>query len=195
MMLYLVRHGQSVGNEKKLFFGWSDHPLTDLGRAQARQAADKLREVSFSRCYASDLARAWDTACICTEGRGVTPEPCPGLREQNMGAFEDTTFEESREKFGPLVERLVFDWFHTTPPDGESPDAVAARVGECVDRIVAGGEDALLVGHNGSLSLVLKHLGLAGEDVLLTPDWFFQHGAYTAIRVDKGGAELVCFNR
>ena len=38
MYLYLVRHGQSVGNERRLFFGWSDHPLTELGREQARQA-------------------------------------------------------------------------------------------------------------------------------------------------------------
>ena len=32
MYLYLVRHGQSVGNEKQLFFGHRDHPLK-IGRA------------------------------------------------------------------------------------------------------------------------------------------------------------------
>ena len=41
MYLYLVRHGQSAGNERQLFFGSSDHPLTQLGREQARLAADK----------------------------------------------------------------------------------------------------------------------------------------------------------
>ena len=59
MYLYLVRHGQSVGNERQLFFGAKDYPLTPLGREQAKQAADKLREASFTRCVASPLSRAW----------------------------------------------------------------------------------------------------------------------------------------
>ena len=45
MYLYLVRHGQSEGNARRLFFGHTDYPLTALGREQARQAADKLRAV------------------------------------------------------------------------------------------------------------------------------------------------------
>ena len=49
MYLYLVRHGQSTGNERQLFFGVRDYPLTELGREQAKQAADKLREVEFTR--------------------------------------------------------------------------------------------------------------------------------------------------
>ena len=40
--IYLVRHGQSVGNEQKLFFGWSDHPLTDLGRDTLEQEYRRL---------------------------------------------------------------------------------------------------------------------------------------------------------
>ena len=89
MYLYLVRHGQSVGNEKQLFFGHRDHPLTELGREQARQAADKLREVSFTRCVSSDLSRAWDTALICAEGRGVPVERDPALRELKLRSHSD----------------------------------------------------------------------------------------------------------
>ncbi|MDE6591184.1 MAG: histidine phosphatase family protein, partial [Oscillospiraceae bacterium] len=118
MYLYLVRHGQSVGNEKQLFFGVRDHPLTELGREQARQAADKLREVEFTRCVSSDLARAFDTALICTEGRGVSPEPDPDLREQDMGALEDLTWAKAEKLCGGLVGRLLADWYHTTPPSG-----------------------------------------------------------------------------
>ena len=194
MYLYLVRHGQSVGNEQKLFFGWSDHPLTDLGREQARQARDKLSAVSFARCVASDLARAWETALICLEGRGIVPESCPGLREQNMGDFEDCTWAQAQASHGELVERLVADWFHTTPPGGEGPEEMARRVGACVDELVRRGEDTLIVAHNGSLSLILKHLGLAGEGQLLRPGWFFAHGAYTAIEVAHGRARLIGFN-
>ena len=77
MYLYLVRHGQSEGNVAKTFHGHIDYPLTPLGREQARQAGEKLKAVSFSRCVASDLSRAWDTALACVEGRGIVPECCP----------------------------------------------------------------------------------------------------------------------
>ena len=195
MFLYLVRHGQSVGNERQLFFGWSDHPLTELGRAQAREAAEKLKEASFTRCLSSDLVRAWDTAQICVEGRGIEVEAAPALREQNMGELEDLTWEQALAGHGDLVKRLVTDWFHVPPPNGEPPAAMIRRVGDCVDGIVRRGEDALIVAHNGSLSLILCHLGLAEESELMRPDWFFQHGTYSAVRVEETGAELVRFNR
>ena len=82
MRLYLVRHGQSEGNVAKTFHGHTDYPLTELGREQARQAGEKLKDTAFVRCVASDLSRAWDTALSCVAGRGMIPERCPGLREQ-----------------------------------------------------------------------------------------------------------------
>lgn len=195
MYLYLVRHGQSVGNEKQLFFGTRDYPLTDLGWDQARQAADKLREVEFTRCVSSDLSRAWDTALACVEGRGVSPEPDPALREQDMGALEDLTWAQAEKLCGGLVGNMLADWYHTTPPAGESPQRMLARVGGCVDGIIRRGEDTLIAAHNGSLSLVLYHLGLIEQKNLLQHGWFFKHGTYSAVRVNENGAELVHFNR
>ena len=195
MYLYLVRHGQSVGNEKQLFFGSKDYPLTPLGREQAKQAADKLREAPFTRCVASPLSRAWDTALICAEGRGMSPEPAPALREQDMGAMEGLTWGAAEARFGGHIGALLADWFHTTPPEGEPPSHMLRRVAGCVDILLDRGEDTLVVAHNGSLSLILYHLGLAGEQDLLRPDWFFRHGTYSAVRADEAGAKLVCFNR
>ena len=197
MFLYLVRHGQSVGNERQLFFGWSDHPLTELGREQAQEAAKKLNEVSFTRCVSSDLARAWDTALICTEGRGITVESVPALREQDMGGMEDLTFAQAQERYGELFVRMLDDWIHVDPPDGESVAHMIRRVGDCVDEIVRRGEDTLIVAHNGSLSLILRHFGLAEETELMDPkfNWFFRHGTYSVIKVEETGAELVYFNR
>lgn len=50
MRLYLVRHGQSEGNVAKTFHGHTDYPLTELGREQARQAGEKLKDTAFVRC-------------------------------------------------------------------------------------------------------------------------------------------------
>ena len=197
MYLYLVRHGQSVGNERQLFFGWSDHPLTELGRAQAHETAEKLKEVSFTRCVSSDLARAWDTALICAEGRGVRVESDPALREQDLGALEDLTFAQAHERCGDAFERMLAGWARVDPPGGESVAHMKRRVGDCVDSIVERGENTLIVAHNGSLSLILSHFGLAKESELMNHEynWFFRHGTYSVIRVEENRAELVCFNR
>lgn len=197
MYLYLVRHGQSVGNEKQLFFGWSDHPLTELGRAQAREAAEKLKAVSFTRCLSSDLARAWDTALICVKDRGIGVEAASALREQDMGDLEGLTFAQAQERCGEAFERMLGDWTHADPPGGESVAHMKERIGQCVDGIVRRGEDTLIVAHNGSLSLILSHFGLARESELMNHNfnWFFRHGAYSAVRVEKDRAELVYFNK
>ena len=197
MYLYLVRHGQSVGNEKQLFFGRSDHPLTELGKKQARQAAEMLREVNFTRCVSSDLIRAWDTALACVEGRGVEVEADPALREQDLGALEDLTFAQAQERCGEAFARMLADWARVDPPGGESVAHMKQRVGACVDEIVRRGEDTLIVAHNGSLSLILSHFGLARDSELMNHNynWFFEHGTYSVIRVDENGAELTCFNK
>lgn len=195
MYLYLVRHGQSTGNERQLFFGVNDHPLTKLGREQARQAAEKLREVEFTRCVASPLSRAWDTAMICTEGRFVVPEACPAIAEQDMGELEGLTWGAAEARFGDHIGALLTDWFHTPPPGGEDPALMLLRVGACVDELILRGQDTLVVAHNGSLSLILLHLGLAKESDMFRREWTFRHGCYSAIRVDESGAELVSFNR
>ena len=197
MYLYLVRHGQSVGNEKQLFFGRSDHPLTELGREHARQAAQMLREVNFTRCVSSDLIRAWDTALACVEGRGIEVEAAPALREQDMGELEDLTFAQALERCGEVFQRMLADWTRVDPPGGESVAHMKQRVADCVDEIVRRGEDTLIVAHNGSLSLILSHFGLARDSELMNHDynWFFAHGTYSVIEIVDGKAELAVFNR
>ncbi len=196
MKLYLVRHGESVGNAQRLFFGWSDHPLTEKGQQQARDAAAALQGVSFTRCIASDLRRAWDTAIACTEGRGITPEADPRLREQDMGDLEDVAFHTAMERYGPFMDKMCSDWIHVPPPNGEPVSDMIRRVGACMDELVQRNEDTLIVAHNGSLSLILRHFGLVSEQELMNPkyNWFFVHGTYSTVEVTPEGVRLVKFN-
>ena len=43
-MLYIIRHGETARNKKKLLQGRSDHPLNDSGLLQAENAGELLRE-------------------------------------------------------------------------------------------------------------------------------------------------------
>ena len=196
MYLYLVRHGQSEGNARKLFFGQWDCPLTAQGRQDAWQAAEKLRAVEFARCYASDLQRAWETAEVCTTGRLLAPEKCPGLREQDMGALEQKTWEEAAKICGgeKKLQQYLADWYHEDLPTVEPAAQMEARVSEAVDEIIRRGEDALIVAHNGSLTLLLYHLGLIRLEELLDMSFQFRFGCYSVIRIGEDGTCLEGFN-
>ena len=43
--LVLVRHGQSEWNEKNLFTGWKNPPLTELGKKEAKRAGMKIKSL------------------------------------------------------------------------------------------------------------------------------------------------------
>ena len=194
MYLYLVRHGESEGNARKLFFGQTDYPLTAKGREQAWQVAEKLRAVLFDRCCASDLVRAWETAEICLAGRLITPEKCPALREQDMGQLENKTWEEALSMYGSRLEEYLEDWYHRSLPTVEPFGEMTARVGDQLEHIISGGRDALIVAHNGTLTVILWHLGLIGETELADMSFGFRFGCYSTVRIDEDGAHLEGLN-
>ena len=49
MYIYIVRHGQSLGNLKGGFAGHTDYPLSELGHKQSRLTADFLKDENILR--------------------------------------------------------------------------------------------------------------------------------------------------
>ena len=45
--LILLRHGNSVWNQKNLFTGWVDVDLSDQGRQEAKRAGELLGETNL----------------------------------------------------------------------------------------------------------------------------------------------------
>ena len=62
--LVMIRHGESVWNQKNLFTGWTDVDLSETGHKEAAQGGVLLKEAGFSFdvCYTSYLQRAIHTA-------------------------------------------------------------------------------------------------------------------------------------
>lgn len=86
--LYLVRHGQTLFNRKKMISGWTDSPLTELGLEQARRAGAFLRHrgLVFDHAYTSTLTRTHVT--IQTVMPGIEFEQRAGIREWFFGEYE-----------------------------------------------------------------------------------------------------------
>ena len=54
----IIRHGESIANCEKFFAGQSNIQLTELGKNQARLAADVLKEMHIDKVFSSTLDRA-----------------------------------------------------------------------------------------------------------------------------------------
>ena len=98
--LLLVRHGETDWNADGRLQGHTDRPLSDFGRRQARQLADELADEELEAIYASDLARARETAEVLGERLGLATVLDADLREKDWGTWEGlTAVERDRVQF------------------------------------------------------------------------------------------------
>lgn len=184
MKLYLVRHGQSEGNVRDLWYGRNDLPLTDLGRQQAFQVGKKLKNIPLAAAYISPLQRAAETARIALLGREDIPRVMmPDLMEQDMGDLETLSVADIRAQNPEYLAQLLSNWVHTPPIGGEPFDTgVAPRVARALDAIIAKGEDCAIFAHNGPLCFAMTYL--LGLPLETAPRFYFRQGCYTMIQLD-----------
>ena len=89
--LVLLRHGETTWNRAGRVQGQLDPPLSELGRCQARRAADALAGSQVTAIHTSDLRRARETAAAVEAGTGVPARPAELLREHHMGTWQGLT--------------------------------------------------------------------------------------------------------
>ncbi len=124
--LYLMRHGQTEFNVRKLVQGRCDSPLTVLGRKQATVAASWLKshDVNPDRVVASPLGRAMETARIVSSALdkdAASVEPCEGIIERSYGSFEEGPAADLPTDLWDPGEDLI-------PYGGEGSAALQARM-------------------------------------------------------------------
>lgn len=149
--LYLLRHGQTEFNVKKLVQGRCDSPLTDLGRQQAQAAATWLKAhgVVPDKVVSSPLGRAMATASlVVTEllGADADVEPCEGIIERCYGTFEEGPHDALPTDVWDPGEDLI-------PFGGEGSRALQERmVGALANLMGSEGIETLLAVSHGSAS-------------------------------------------
>ena len=98
--LLVARHAESAWNRTGRWQGRADPPLSDHGRAQARQLALALRAARPARVVSSDLRRAAETAAIVARELGGLPHRLdPRLREVDVGAWSGLTRREIERRW------------------------------------------------------------------------------------------------
>ncbi len=128
MKVYLIRHGESVANVQRIMSGKLDVALTEKGFEQARQAAEKLRDVEFAAIYSSDLQRAADTAAEIARGRSVSHSRTEKLRERDFGSWEGIKFDDIEKLYPQQWKEFLEKGYNYDIPGGESVEYLYGRV-------------------------------------------------------------------
>ena len=123
--LCLLRHGQSQWNLENRFTGWVDIPLTDAGREEARQAAQRLKSqgIRFDVAYSSVLVRVTETTEIALgvlEQQDLPVYKDQALNERHYGDLQGLNKAETAAKYGDEQVHIWRRSYDVPPPNGES---------------------------------------------------------------------------
>jgi broad specificity phosphatase PhoE len=160
--IYLVRHGEVAGNSGavRTFAGARDLELTPRGVLQAQAVANRFKDEKIDAVYSSKLQRAWRTAEGIAAFHGLQNTRVEGWNEVNYGDWEGLSEEEILAGHADLWKSRVADPWNVAPPGGESYEMLWERLEPAWNQLLAAhqGQTVVVVGHNGSLRVLLCQL-------------------------------------
>lgn len=155
--LILLRHGLSAWNEKNLFTGWVDIPLSEAGIRESIEAGKKIKDIPIDVIFTSTLIRAHMTLALAMLEHSSKKVPVflhPGegkmeewgkiyseetkrttipvysswhLNERMYGELQGLNKAETAKKFGAEQVHIWRRSFDVAPPNGESLAMTAKR--------------------------------------------------------------------
>lgn len=203
--IYLVRHGQTYYNIYNKLQGWSNSPLTDKGRQDARLAGEKVQDIDFAAAFCSDLPRAIETCqTILDMNRpttGLKPTISPYLREQFYGVFEGTEMGQAWylagaphgcKTFKEIVTKHSIgqakDWLKEADPfhDAENNEEYWERMNKGLQLIsqadVPDGANILWVSHGNTVLSLVERFGEGKYDITQRP----KNGSLSKLVMEDG---------
>ncbi|MBP5281681.1 MAG: histidine phosphatase family protein [Lachnospiraceae bacterium] len=161
IMLYLIRHGKTPGNEEKRYIGRTQESLSKKGREELLEKRELWGECEF--LFSSPMTRCLES-CECIWPRkeiSVIPE----FEEIDFGAFEGKNYQELSGD--PDYQAWIDSGGTMAFPKGESREAFQKRCVAGFERMVGeiqkkgngkGCVSVAAVVHGGTIMSVLSAL-------------------------------------
>jgi probable phosphoglycerate mutase len=135
--IYLVRHAEAEGNLYRRVHGWYNSLITENGFAQIGALEERFRDIEINAVYSSDLYRTMTTARAVYGPKNLPLNTDPGLREMNLGNWEDMTFGFVRRRWPEELDRFNRTDPTWTAPNGENFYQLGERLEQTVRRLAA----------------------------------------------------------
>ena len=149
MTIYLIRHGKTEANEKHLYCGSTDLPLSDAGKAELLKLHHEIRGVRF---ITSGMKRANETLDMLFGEVQYAVDS--RFREVDFGIFEMHSYDELKET--PAYQAWITgDNESNVPPDGESGLQMKERVLAAFSELQ---EDTCIITHGGVIATIMEYL-------------------------------------
>ena len=173
MKIYTIRHGESYSNTGGTVMSYTDMPLTEKGREQARRAGCAMREALKTDApmyaFCSDLMRTQQTAeeFLGQIDRKVEPVVTKDITEMHQGDLEGMPWTERLEKYAHVKTDVALS--EVEIPGGESFQDVKKRSLHFAEEYLSKLEDdavVLIFSHGLALRIIINTLlGRPDEDV------------------------------
>lgn len=141
MKIYFARHGQTNYNDLELCNANPsvDVHITPTGEEQAKELADRLKDVPIEHIFISELKRTQQTAAIVNEFHNVSIEVAPLLNDHRSG-FEGKSANLLMEALDKAKNRWTVRF-----NDGESVEDMKKRVAKFLDGLKTKPYDTVLI--------------------------------------------------
>ena len=151
--LYFIRHGRTEANEKWLYCGSTDLPLSESGMKMLEDIQYDVPE--DCKYMTSGMLRTEQTLKILF---GNVPHTIDErFREVDFGIFEMHSYEQL--KTDPVYQEWITgDNEKNVPPGGESGKQMLVRVLEGLKDLQQQSKDVVLVTHGGVIAAMMAYL-------------------------------------
>jgi 2,3-bisphosphoglycerate-dependent phosphoglycerate mutase len=118
----IARHGESIWNQDSKFTGWTNIPLTDKGRMEAKKMAAVMQPYKPSIIFTSVLQRSIETSTIIQKTlqndmtKDIPIHTSWRLNEKHYGTLEGIPRKYIREMYGELFTQMMRSNFTMKPP-------------------------------------------------------------------------------
>lgn len=180
-----LRHGESTGDQQKLFQGRKDFPLTEKGEAQIEHLALEWQSQgkTFDQIISSPLSRAVRTSQIIQNKLDIPVTTEPLWLERDGGNLEGEPIQDQDGHFAFGPGRQLFD---LTGKTGESDWQLYLRAGHAVQSLFKNPPgNYLIVSHSGLLQEALTIITGSKPEAGASGFYFhMRNGAYSDLEFD-----------
>ena len=185
MILHLIRHGRTQANEKRLYCGYTDIPLSEQGRLDLMALKDTVVYPIADIYITSGLRRASESLQILYDRKpDVVIEE---FKELNHGDFEMKSYDELKDD--PEYQRWIGDTYNEASPGGESRAVFDRRVMTGFDKLLGIEADSIVVvSHGGVIVSIMERLFPGQRDFY---QWQPRNGRGYTLDISSNSAELI----
>lgn len=158
IIIYLIRHGKTLANERKLYCGKTDLSLSDIGIKEIEKLKSEINYPSCERYFTSGAKRANETFKLLYENEKYIE--LKGFFEYDFGDFEMKSYEDLKGN-KEYIKWIMDEEGNVSCPNGESKNTYKKRIKEQFKSFISNIKeenlkDVLVVSHGGTIGTILE---------------------------------------